>query len=182
MKLRITQKHYETYTGQMGITFFENGLSVTDVINSVAGRMAAVMQCEWEDGSPANVGHIYLNNLHMEAPVEGQRQPHAEAPLAPLAAQGVAAIIPKAYTEEQLGEIADKSGISGLREIADPMGLKSNSIGGLIQAIMAAEVVTPKVEIVEEPVVEETVVEEPATFAELVKAVDETPDASTVGE
>jgi hypothetical protein len=40
------------------------------------------------------------------------------------------------YTREELEKIADEKGIKGLREIADPLGLKSNSIVPLIDSIL----------------------------------------------
>lgn len=130
MKLRLTQKHYEAYTGQMGVVFFENGLSTDDVSTLDATRMAAVLGCEWEDGKPANIGQIYLDNMNT----------------APPSAETVAAVPAKEkkapektgtqYTEDQLAEIADAKGISGLREISDTLGVKGNSIRGLIDAIL----------------------------------------------
>lgn len=141
MKLRLIQKHYENFTGHMGITHFVDGLSVDDVLPNTAGRMSAVIQCEWEDGSPANVGHIYLDNMHTPAPIASEIRAGEEA-----AAQNAEQEVKSAnaglpvYTEEQLGLIADESGIAGLRAIADTQGIKSNSIGGLIEAIVKAGV------------------------------------------
>jgi hypothetical protein len=43
------------------------------------------------------------------------------------------------YTREELEKIADDKGIAGLREIADPMGVKDNSIMGLIKEIIQAQ-------------------------------------------
>lgn len=161
MKLRLTQKHYENYTGQMGITNFVDGLSTEDVLPNVGGRMAAVMNCEWENGAPANVGQIYLENLHTEAPIASEAM---AADVAAFDAQAADAAQTKAllpqYTAEQLGLIADANGIAGLRAIAEPFGIKSNSIGGLIEAIVkvgipapAQEFVEPAAEVVAEAVV-----------------------------
>lgn len=134
MKLRLTQPGFETYTAQMGVTFFENGLSTTDVSVMDATRMAAVMGCEWEDGTPANVGQIYLDNMHTEAPVFA-------APGAPdkLVVADVS-VVSVGYSEADLAAIADAKGIAGLRDIADTLGIKGNSIGGLIAAILKAQV------------------------------------------
>jgi hypothetical protein len=135
MKLRLIQEHYHNYTGQMGITLFVDGLSTEDVLPNVAGRMAAVMNCEWEDGSPANVGQIYLDSRNNEAPVESEvkaaQVEQEQAYVEPAIVQ-----VKETYTEEQLGLIADEKGINGLREIADPLGIKNNSIGGLIESIL----------------------------------------------
>lgn len=137
MKLRLTAAGWETYTGQMGVINFENGLSVGEVLAIDAVRVAGVIGAEWEDGTPANVSQIYLDNLKTEAAVmQDNRQP--EAPVVEVKKVGEVAAPTVAYTEEQLAEIADKQGIAGLREIADPLGLKGNSIAGLISAILKA--------------------------------------------
>lgn len=135
MKLRLTAPGWQTYTGQMGVIFFENGLSVGDVLPVDAVRVAGVIGAEWEDGRPANVSQIYLDNMQTEAAVlKDNREP--EAPVEPKKEEVAAPAV--TYTEEQLAEIADKQGIAGLREIADPLGLKGNSIAGLISAILKA--------------------------------------------
>lgn len=135
MKLRLTAPGWLTYTGQMGVIFFENGLSVGDVLAVDAVRVAGVIGAEWEDGTPANVSQIYLDNLQTEAAImKDNREPEA-----PVIAETPRETAPGAtYTEEQLAEIADKSGIAGLREIADPLGIKGNSIAGLVAAILKA--------------------------------------------
>jgi len=161
MKIRLTQKHYETYTGQMGITNFVDGLSTTDVLPNVAGRMAAVMQCEWEDGTPANVAQVYQDNMHTEAPIASEERAAEKA----AADQAVQEQVVEAqaslalHTAETLGAIADEQGITGLRAIAEPFGIKSNSIGGLIEALLKAGVAQPGVEAVAEVVVEEVAAE-----------------------
>lgn len=135
MKLRLTAPGWQTYTGQMGVIFFENGLSVADVLPVDAVRVAGVIGAEWEDGRPANVSQIYLDNLQTEAAVmQDNRQP--EAPVVESSKVAQVTTPEVTYTEEQLAEIADKQGIAGLREIADPLGVKGNSIAGLIASIL----------------------------------------------
>ena len=140
MKLRLTAPGWQTYTGQMGVIFFENGLSVADVLPVDAVRVAGVIGAEWEDGRPANVSQIYLDNMQTEAAIaKDNREPEApvEAKLTD-AAPLVADLMAPTYTEDQLAAIADKSGIAGLREIAEPLGIKGNSIAGLVAAILKA--------------------------------------------
>ena len=138
MKLRLTAAGWQTYTGQMGVIFFENGLSVADVLPVDAVRVAGVIGAEWEDGRPANVSQIYLDNLQTEAAVmQDNRQP--EAPVVETKSEVAQVATPEVtYTEAQLAEIADKGGISALREIATPLGIKSNSIAAMISAILKA--------------------------------------------
>jgi hypothetical protein len=146
MKLRLTQPGFEGYSAQMGVVFFENGLSTTDVSPHDAIRMAAVMGCEWEDGSPANVGQMYLDGMNAPAPSDQeQRDAHGSdadgSSTDDSGEQGSGDVVKQAgvsYTEEQLAAIADDKGITGLRDIADPLGIKGNSIRGLIDAIVKA--------------------------------------------
>ena len=147
MKLRLKQHGFETYTGQMGVIFFENGVSTTDVDPRDSVRMSAVMQCEWENGDASNVAQWLLDNAETAAPILESHTgtesinpaPTDELPTdeQPAAEQPVSAPV---YTEEQLAAIADEKGIAGLREIAEPMGIKNNSIRGLIADILAPSV------------------------------------------
>ncbi len=133
MKLRLTQSGFETYNGQMGVIMFENGVSVDDVLPVDAIRMSAVMGAEWENGSPSNVAQIYLDNMNTPATSEAAVEQEATT------TEPVELKEPQnTYTKEDLEKIADTGGITALREIAEPLGLKGNSIGGMIKAILSA--------------------------------------------
>lgn len=135
MKLRLKQSGFESYSGQMGVIFFENGLSTTDVLPVDAVRISAVMQCEWEDGEASNVAQRLLDRADTPAPVlqsnTGIEQPEQPQPVEPQPVEPAKPL----YTEEQLAAIADEKGITGLRELAEPLGIKGNSIRGLIDAL-----------------------------------------------
>jgi hypothetical protein len=138
MKLRLTQLGFENYTGQMGVIFFKDGLSTADVLVVDATRMAAVMGCEWENGSPANVGQIYLDNMNTPAPLSGAAVERKDEVKNSAIEPSASVAFGVTYTEEQLAAIADEKGIAGLREISDLIGIKGNSIRGLIDAILSA--------------------------------------------
>jgi len=150
MKLRLTASGFESYSGQMGVITFENGLSVGDVLPVDAVRVAGVIGAEWEDGTPANVGQMYLDNIHTHAPTDEEQRAAAKADTTKTVGADVAKAraeqLGVTYTEEQLANIADSSGIAGLREIAEPLGIKGNSIRGLISGIMKAAGSTAKAE------------------------------------
>lgn len=150
MKLRLTAAGFDSYTGQMGVINFESGVSVGDVLPIDAVRVAGIIGAEWEDGSPANVGQLYLDNMHTSAPTkeESEKAANPDAPKTLLTnddAKIKAKELGVSYTEEQLAKVADGKGIAGLREIADPLGIKGNSIRGLMDAILKAAP-APKVE------------------------------------
>lgn len=138
MKLRLTASGFETFEGQMGVLFFEQGLSTSDVHPNEARRIAAVIGAEWEDGSPANIGAIYALNANTAAPT--QEQMDAEKGASAQDAENASAVQAAAavYTEDQLATVADKKGIAGLREIAEPLGIKAQSIRALIDGILKA--------------------------------------------
>lgn len=162
MKLRLTGKGFENYTGQVGVALFKDGLSVFDVNPNDAIRLACTIGAEWENGAPANVGDIYTQNLHTPAPtieqqcgldalrtVVGIHNADDALTMTNKVANPTTAKIanePEApqqeiverekYTAESLAEIADKSGIVGLREIANEFGVTGNSIATLIERII----------------------------------------------
>lgn len=145
MKLKLTQAGFETYTGQMGVVMFEDGLSVGDVLAIDAIRISAAIGAEWEDGSAANVGEMYLNNMHSPAHVGGNDINEMSMPVeeptgknAPVP-EGTEVVAESTYTEDSLADVADKEGIAGLRTIADTMSVKGTSIVGLIAGIMKAQ-------------------------------------------
>lgn len=72
MKLRLTGNGFQDYTGQMGIHYFQNGISVHDVRPADGMRIAGTIGAEWVDGSPANVGEIYTAGMQSEAPTSLQ--------------------------------------------------------------------------------------------------------------
>jgi hypothetical protein len=134
MKLRLTQAGFEKYTGQMGVVMFKDGLSEGDVLPIDAIRISAAIGADWEDGSAANVGDMYLNNMDAPAFV-GSGSSEASAP-AESQAKTAAPTSGTTYSKDDLAKIADADGIAGLRAIADPLGVKGTSIVGLIEAIL----------------------------------------------
>lgn len=127
MKLILLAPGYENFSGVFGMVEFENGRSVDDVAPVIAKRISGIVTCVWEDGSQLSVAEALLANANMPAPTES-----ATAPVE--VREDVAAVA--YWTEEELGKIADAKGIAGVREIAEPAGIRGNSISGLIKAIV----------------------------------------------
>jgi hypothetical protein len=138
MKLRLTDPGMQHYTAQMGAIFFVDGLSTTDVSRRDATRLAAVYRCEYEDGTNPNVAQHLLDSMHTEAvSTQATTVVTEHTPEPAPAAQAPAAGKP-VFNESALAAIADEKGIGGLRDIAEPMGIKGNSIRGLIDALVKA--------------------------------------------
>lgn len=51
MKVKILQDGMTKFTGFLGLTEFEDSLSVSDVTNRDAIRLSSIIDCVWEDGS-----------------------------------------------------------------------------------------------------------------------------------
>ncbi|MDR9847024.1 hypothetical protein [Herbaspirillum huttiense] len=155
MKIKLTQPGYETYSGQMGVIFFEEGMTTTDVRAGDAVRLAAQFLCEWENGDSVSVAQSILDHAHTTT-----NDLPAELTADQALAQETQAFVQvfgnnanpnevvveseqikdgRIYTEAELGEIADDAGIAGLRAIGDPLGVKGNSISGLIAGILAKQ-------------------------------------------
>jgi hypothetical protein len=178
MKLKLKGGGFENYTGQMGVVYFENGLSKFDVNPNDAIRIAGSIGAEWENGAPANVGDIYTQNMNTPAPsveqqggmsllqgvvgivnaddamrlsesVANSQMWGGDTVTEPSATPVQASVIQPettaaaelttsstGYTAESLAEIADQSGIAGLREIAAQFEVTGNSIAMLIERIL----------------------------------------------
>lgn len=151
MKVRLTQAGFENYNGQMGVIFFENGISIDDVSRMDAVRLAACMSAEWEDGSNLSPTQSLLDNKNNAVPM---LQSFAEENKEVMGAETEVVADPESteveakptepvdasvrYTQAQLEEIADAQGIAGLRAICDPLGIKGRAISELIQELIGA--------------------------------------------
>lgn len=155
MKVRLTQPGWENYTGQLGIVNFVDGLSTEDVPRFNALRISATLLCEGEDGSAlsltqeiidkaddeAPIMEEHLGTDEPETPVEEESTPEPEAEPGPVSEPAVEAAPEvgdhRIWTQAELEAIADEQGIKGVRQIADSLDIRSNSIAGLINEMIA---------------------------------------------
>lgn len=142
MKLRLTQSGFESYSGQMGVVMFEDGLSIDDVLTIDGIRIAAAIGAQWEDGSAANVGDMYLDNMNTPAFlgdfIESPADENEPAPTAVPSSEKPETAVEK-FTKKQLAKIADEEGVAGLRKIGDTLGVKGKSIVELIDLILQSQ-------------------------------------------
>lgn len=115
-KLRLTGKDFENFTGQMGVMFFKDGLSVNGVLKIDAHRIAGAIGAEWEDGTPAHVNEVYAASLQVPAPtgLQGERRDVLAA---------VVGLDNAVQAERQISTIAnlqfDHEGVQKVAEVAD---------------------------------------------------------------
>lgn len=149
MKIRLKEPGFEAFNGQIGQLNFVDGLSVEDAKERDFMRLSAVMKVEREDGTTASPADALKAIADVGAPTpEAARKAELKANEKALSEVRPAPVekavgeldgkpqSASGYTEEQLAAIADKEGIKGLRKIAEPMGIKGNSIKELIAEIL----------------------------------------------
>jgi hypothetical protein len=128
MRIKIVQPGWETYSDLLGFTLFKDGVSVEEVSPAEAARLASIVAIETLDGKNPSPAQMILDTW--SGPMAVATTATADtAPAQPPA---------KAWTQDELAALADKSGIKGLREIGDPLGVKGTSIPDLIGKILAA--------------------------------------------
>ena len=152
MKVKITEPGWAGFTGQFGQFEFVDGVSVDDIGRADAAYLAGLVSVEDASSgeNPSTAQRIIDTYM---TPAVG-----TEAAKAPV--EVVAVVV---HTKESLEAIADAGGIKGIREIADTLGVKGNSISDLIGKVLAAQ-----------PAVQPAVAE----AAPAVVAVAEVPEAA----
>lgn len=130
MKIQLTEPGYEQFTGHFGVVEFLDGTSVGDVSQGEAALLASLVQVRTIDGVNPSPAQAILDSYGDQ--LAAATQPTvAELPPEPVAER-------RAYTMEELAEAADKGGIKAVRAIADPLGIKGQSIAEIIGKIVAA--------------------------------------------
>jgi len=130
MKIKITQSGWAGYTGLLGMVDFLDGVSVDEVSRADAAQLGGIVSIEVVGtGANPSASQLIVDSAFIEARVEAVQQP--VAPDAPA--------VKTTFTKESLSVIADASGIKGIREVAEPLGLKGNSISELIEKILLSQ-------------------------------------------
>jgi hypothetical protein len=137
MKVRITQAGWAGFNGQLGEIQFEDGVSVTDMNDWQVQRIGAIVsienvETELQVGPSVDV----LNGWGSDVDKAIAAAPNADEVKDSNTTRGADV---HAYTEEELGKIADAHGIKGIREIADQYGLKGTSIKKLMTGILGEQ-------------------------------------------
>lgn len=156
MKVKITKKGYEYFNGMFGHVEFKDGISVQEISQPDAERLGCIVPIvKWEGDKEgeavsiaATVGkgasqraevkaaRLRADQLEVEKELEAEISDSAEVDAKVEVEQSTQE---RVYTIAELETVADKEGMPGLREIADPMGVKAKSIKELIDAIIKAQ-------------------------------------------
>lgn len=144
-RLKIVQKGYEGYSGPIGPYEFKDGVSVEYIPLNQRDRLAAAFQMvEIEDdgtevpaGAPARLLRERAREAEAAKPMPRMTEAEKRADDIRVLLGGVK---PRpTYTRAALEEVAEKDGIAGLRAVAEPWGVRSKSIPGLIDLILKAQ-------------------------------------------
>lgn len=142
MKIKLVEPGYENMTGMFGSVEFEDGVSKEHVSSAEARFLASIIRVvDAETDEDPGTNAFMQAMMDTPAPVEdpmlrGAAAFDKSAEQAAVPPEQAAATL---FTRDQLEAVADKHGISGLREIGDTLGVKSTSIAGLIKEIMDAQ-------------------------------------------
>lgn len=127
-KLKITQPGMETYSGMMGDVEFVEGESTHHVTRLQAQRIAGACLVETLEGEDPSAATEYAIVVQGGAPsIDYTIEPSVNA-------SSLEQLYD--YTRESLEQIADATGLAGLRVVADKHGVKSNSIISMIEKLM----------------------------------------------
>lgn len=144
-KLKLLGAVYEGHTGLIGRYQFVDGVSIEPIPQNERVRIGAnfsVIEIE-EDGSDGvdpSPAVTVISTRHRVLPVETlARQTEDEKN-----AENATIVLGSAehrllLTQEALEDVASKSGIAGLRAIAEKWNVRSKAIPSLIQLILAAQ-------------------------------------------
>lgn len=132
--IKITEKGWENYTGNLGGVDFIEGVSVREATTMEINRIGANLRIESVDSdqqlSPVTGRSLYFDEITKE--IVSEIIEHEEATVTE-ATDGKPVAT---YSREQLEAIADKGGIAELRKISDELGVKGKSILTLIDGIL----------------------------------------------
>ncbi len=157
-KIKLTSQGFDNVTGLIGSIEFEDGVSVENVSLREAERLGALTSVvDAETGEELNVGKGVETRLRANSektrPSSATKTPSKEVDESDADtdkdAQNDAGETTEessepnetkaVYTEAQLGDIADKDGMAGLREIAKQFNVTDKGVRGLITKILQAQ-------------------------------------------
>lgn len=154
VRIKIVQKGWAGYTGNLGTTVFEDGIAECSELE--ATRIGANIQIvrlneEDEDDGVINITHEYnkIKSVSAEvvAPLKTAEElaklkadePDEDGDEEPAKDEDGDDDDKVIWTLETLEQVADEKGIKGLREIGEPLGAKSVKISELIEKILEAQ-------------------------------------------
>lgn len=144
-RIKIIQPGWEGFTGDIGQTAFEDGVSVEHVtqrqINIIGASLTLVTVDEDGDetGEDPRVQHALITETALRAPVLEGLAVATDADMKAGTANLPDASTVVFHTQAELETIASAKGLAGLREITDALNVKARSINEAIRIILKTE-------------------------------------------
>lgn len=137
-KLVIKESGWAGFTGPLFGIEFVNGESVTQYTQMQMRQVSAMISVQTVDGHNPSVTQqmVDTQNTPMDRDMVRNEQ---TGELTTGAAMAEAIKPRRIWTVEELNAVADDKGISGIREIADPLNVHGREIAALIVAIMKSQ-------------------------------------------
>lgn len=143
---KLLSQGFESFTGDLGNVDFVDGVTHDELDIGQVNRLGSnfILEKVLEDGRSFQVGPCPVGELAIEfmAALVAKRVDAQEVIAPSVDATDSNDLtdeeppVGKLYTREQLEAIADKKGIAGLREIAEPLKIKGTSVLKLINALL----------------------------------------------
>jgi hypothetical protein len=129
---------WKDLTGPFGSIEFVKGRSVENLSKMEAARLGAICPIETDEGINPSAAQEMITLRSQDAVVKPQTELLVRSPAKEKPAEIVipAASVAASITREQLEAVADKSGITGLREVAADYDVKGTSISGIIDKVL----------------------------------------------
>lgn len=146
MLIKIKSPGWDSYTGELGMAHFVNGVSVESISTREAYSIGSILNVveideHGNEGNPVSHAFDLVRQTQVTAPVTPPRKRLSDllAEQAAAEAEKPTPVAGKVYTQEELEKIAADKGIAGLREIADPLKIKGTAIRTLIAEILVKQ-------------------------------------------
>lgn len=136
-RVRLAEPGWATYSGHVGTALFEAGVSVEPISFREQQIIGGIIRIEslddGEEGTQIGPAAELVRSRHIDA--DHERVAAANTGVA-AGSHGEIRLAAERYTRDELEALADRRGITGLREIAAPYGVKGRSINELIGEIL----------------------------------------------
>jgi hypothetical protein len=136
-RVRLAESGWAGYNGHVGTVLFQDGVSVEPVSfreqQIIGGIIRIESMDDGEEGAQLGPSAELLRSRDIDA---GHDRVSAADTGVAAGPHGEVRLAAERYTRDELEAIADRRGITGLRDIAMPYGIKGRSINELIGEIL----------------------------------------------
>jgi len=128
--IKVTGKGWKGFTGFLGTSEFKDGVSVKELSDMEARRICSFMYAEVVDPKAPKPQPVTTPKAKSQTPKAKPPKPETKL----------------SFTRKELEKVADEGGVKGIRDFAEPFGVRGSNIVEIIETLMAkkSEVEKPK--------------------------------------